>query len=154
MAVADRHVRAVQACYPRVYLACHVTHVRRTTSPANITTAESMVLGHLDPRRPTRPTTLAAHLGVAKSSLSATIKRLTALGYVARVTDPDDRRSAGLCLTAAGARAMAAGSVLDTSRLRALLATLAPRERARAVEGLALLARAADTLPKRRRSDA
>jgi hypothetical protein len=77
MAVADRHVRAVQACYPRVYLACHVTHVRRTTSPANITTTSA---------------SLAGDTGAA--------------------------------------------------------------ERARAVEELALLARAADTLPKRRRSGA
>jgi DNA-binding MarR family transcriptional regulator len=149
MGVSSRDVRAVQAFYPRIYLACHLRHVRRATSPANVTAGESMVLGHLDARRPIRPTSLAAHLGVAKSSLSATIKRLTALGYVARVADEKDGRSAGLCLTRAGARAMAAGSVLDESRVKALLLELTPGERARAVEGLALLARAAGALPKK-----
>lgn len=96
-----------------------------------------------------RPTQLADHLGVAKSSLSATLKRLTALGYIARVADATDRRVSGLCLTNAGARAMQAGSVLDTNRVAALLAGLKPRERLRAVDGLRLLAKAADAMPKK-----
>src|SRR5687767_9841065 len=110
MSVSSHDVRAVQAYYPRIYLACHVNHVRRSTTGANLTTSESMVLGHLDLRRPMRPSVLAEHLGIAKSSLSATIKRLTSLGYVARTSDDRDRRAAGLCLTSAGARAMQAGS--------------------------------------------
>lgn len=142
-------MRAVQAYYPRVYHACHVKHVRRSNSSVNLTTAESMVLGHLHPQQPLRPSLLAAHLGIAKSSLSATIKRLTTLGYVARVADIGDRRASGLCLTKAGARAMQAGSVLDTRRVAALLARLTPADRARAVEGLGLLARAAESMPKK-----
>jgi DNA-binding MarR family transcriptional regulator len=113
-----------------------------------VTAGESAVLAHLDENEPIRPTTLAAHLGVGKSSLSATIKRLTSLGYIARATNPNDGRSVGLCLTRTGARAMAAGSVLDATRVKALLSQLTPSERSRAVEGLALLARAADAVPK------
>lgn len=152
MPVSARDVRAVQSYYPRIYLACHVNHVRRSTSPANLTTSESMVLGHLDLQRPLRLSVLAEHLGITKSSLSATIKRLTALGYIARISDASDRRAAGLCLTAAGSRAMQAGSVLDTKRVSELLARLAPIDRARAVHGLGLLARAATALPKKQRS--
>lgn len=83
MAVSGRRVRAVQACYPRIYLACHVAHVRRRSSPAHVTAAESMVLGHLDERRPMRPTALAAHLGVA-----AFVGWLLPVGHVASRTTP------------------------------------------------------------------
>jgi len=147
MGVSARDVRAVQALYPRLYRACHVAHVRRAHAPTRVTAADSLVLGHLDARRPIRPTRLAAHLGAARSSLSATTKRLAALGYILRVPDPEDGRSVGLCLTAAGGRTMAPGSVLETGRVTALLARLTPPERACAVEGLGLRARAAEALP-------
>ena len=147
MSVPAHHVRAVQTFYPRIYLACHVNHVRRRTSPINLTAGEATVLAHLDLRRPTRASLLAQHLGIAKSSLSATIKRLTTLGYVARTADSRDRRAAGLQLTPAGDRAMQAGSVLETERVAAMLARLTASQRACALQGLELLARAADALP-------
>jgi DNA-binding MarR family transcriptional regulator len=149
MAVASADVRAVQASYPRIYLACHIQHTRRTPSRGNLTESESNLLGHLDKHSPARASTLARHMGVSRSSLSATIKRLFLRGYVARDEESGDRRAAALRLSAAGARAMQAGSVLDTSRVRALLARLSPEERANAVEGLALLARAADSVPRK-----
>ena len=153
MAVASADVRAVQACYPRIYLACHIQHTRRTAARGNLTESESNLLGHLDERIPARASTLARHMGVSRSSMSATIKRLIALGYVARDEESGDRRAAALRLSASGARAMQAGSVLDTSRVRALLARLSPEERANAVEGLALLARAADGVPRKNWSE-
>ena len=48
--------------------------------------------------------------------------------------------------TKAGARAMSESSVLESSRVRALLGKLAPEERARALDGLSLFARAAREL--------
>src|SRR6187549_524673 len=117
MAVASADVRAVQACYPRIYLACHIQHTRRTPARGNLTESESNLLGHLDERIPARASTLARHMGVSRSSMSATIKRLIALGYVARDEESGDRRAAALRLSASGARAMQAGSVLDTSRV-------------------------------------
>lgn len=49
-----------------------------------------------------------------------------------------------LRLTATGARLRDAQSVLDPTRLKAMLARLSPEERREAVSGLALLARAAN----------
>ena len=149
MAVASADVRAVQAYYPRIYLACHIQHTRRTPSRGNLTESESNLLGHLDERTPTRASTLARHMGVSRSSMSATIKRLIALGYISRATESGDARAAALRLSPAGARAMQAGSVLDRTRVKALLARLSADERRRAVDGLALLARAANQVPRK-----
>ena len=148
MTVASVDVRAVQAFYPRIYLACHIQHTRRTPSRGNLTESEANLLGHLDERAPTRASTLARHMGVSRSSMSATIKRLITLGYIVRHAESEDRRAAALRLSLAGARAMQSASVLDTARVKTLLARLSREERARAVEGLALLARAADSVPR------
>lgn len=82
--------------------------------------------------------------------MSAALKRLARLGYVAIRRDDDDARRVQLRLTARGVRAMGDSSVLETGRVRALLRHLTPAERRRAVEGLALLARAAGRLMDRR----
>jgi len=153
MPVASKDVRAVQAFYPRIYLACHLRHVRRPSSGSRLTEAESHLLGHLDERWPVRASTLARHMGVSRSSMSAAIKRLTRLGYISRTTESADRRAAGLRLSTAGVHAMQAGSVLDTTRVEAMLARLAPDERRRAVDGLALLGRAANELPTKHKGD-
>jgi DNA-binding MarR family transcriptional regulator len=149
MPVAKRDVMAVQRYYPQIYLACHTRHQRRRSNTAQLTSHESSLLAHLSPETPMRPATLARHLGVGASTLSAAVKRLTALGYIVRTRDASDGRAASLRLSALGARAMQAGSVLDTDRVELLLARLAPPERRRAVEGLALLAGAATALPRR-----
>lgn len=151
MPVASRDVRAVQAYYPRIYLACHIQHTRRTPARGNLTESESNLLGHLDERQPIRASDLARHMGVSRSSMSATIKRLVKLGYIASTRDSGDARALALRLSAAGARAMQAGSVLDTDRVALLLAQLSPAERNKVVEGLGLLARAADRVPRKGR---
>src|SRR5262245_42553457 len=138
MAVAASDVRAVQAFYPRIYLACHVQHKRRTAS-GQLTEAESNLLGHLDERVPIRASVLARHMGVSRPSMSATIKRLTALGYIERTRETADARAAALRLSADGARAMQAGSVLDTARVRLMLSRLSREDRQRAIEGIGLL---------------
>jgi DNA-binding MarR family transcriptional regulator len=154
MPVASRHVRAVQAYYPRIYLACHIQHVRRTPARANLTESESNLLGHFDERHPIRASELARHMGVSRSSMSATIKRLIKLGYIASARESDDARALALRLSPAGARAMQAGSVLDTARVASMLAQLSPTERTKAVDGLGLLARAADRIPRKKWSEA
>jgi DNA-binding MarR family transcriptional regulator len=140
--VAHRDVRAVQSGYPQIYLACHIRHQRRASSAARLSPNDSMILSHLDERRAMRAGELARHLGVAASTMSAVVKRLASLGYIVRGRDGADGRAAGLRLSPAGARAMQDGSVLDTGRVAAMLSRLKPGERSRAVEGLALLARA------------
>jgi len=140
MRVLESDVRAVQACYPQIYLACHTRHPR--SSDEGISANDSMILGHLETSASMRAGDLAKHLGVVPSTLSATIKRLAKKGYLVRSHAPGDRRVIHLRLSAAGARAMQAGSVLETRRVTAMLARLNAAERQRAIDGLALLARA------------
>ena len=153
MPVASRDVRAVQAYYPRIYLACHIQHVRRTPVRANLTESESNLLGHLDERHAIRASELARHMGVSRSSMSATIKRLIKLGYIASAREADDARALALRLSPVGARAMQAGSVLDTARVASMLAQMSPTDRKKAVDGLGLLARAADRIPRKKWSE-
>lgn len=149
MPVSNRDVAAVQRYYPQIYLACHTRHQRRRSNAAQLTAQESGMLAHLSAEHPLRASDLARHLGVARSTLSATIKRLTALGYIARSRDRSDGRAAALLLSPHGVRAMQAGSVLETRRVTALLERLTSADRTRAIEGLALLARASAELPQK-----
>ena len=143
MPVSNKDVAAVQRHYPQIYLACHTRHQRRRSNAAQLTAHESSLLAHLSTDRPVRAADLARHLGVGASTLSAAIKRLTALGYMARARDEADGRAAALRLSPQGARAMQAGSVLDSRRVKHLLSRLSAADRARALDGLALLADAA-----------
>jgi DNA-binding MarR family transcriptional regulator len=149
MAVLKQDVLSVQRSYPQIYLACHTRHVRRRANAAGLTAQESSLLAHLDQTRPTRAATLARHLGVGASTLSAAIKRLTTLGYISRDRDSGDARAVALRLSAQGARAMQAGSVLDSRLVAAMLSHLSTEQRARAIEGLRLLAQAALRMPRR-----
>ena len=144
-----RLIRDVQRYYPRIYLACHVDHVRARSTPYRVSAKDSALLSHLDTREPVTAGQLAGHLGVVPSTLSEAIKRLERLGYLLRARRAGDRRRVELRLTEAGAEAIAATSVLDTSRLARLLRRLKPAERKRAVAGLALLARAARAMGSR-----
>ena len=139
-------VAAVQRCYPRIYQACHVDHVRRVSSPYRLSAKDSAFLAHLDVKRSVTTGRLARHLGVAASTLSAAAGRLESLGYIARTPKERDRRTIQIRLTELGARAMSATSVLDHQRVAAMLGRLASSERRRAVKGLELLAKAADAL--------
>jgi DNA-binding MarR family transcriptional regulator len=152
MPVSNRDVAAVQRYYPQIYLACHTQHQRRRTSAVPLTAHESSILAHLSEREPMRASDLARHLGVARSTLSAALKRLTRLGYIARDSDEGDRRAASLLLSPQGVQAMQGGSVLETARVAALLERLPPRDRSTAIRGLSLLASAARALPKKSRS--
>ena len=139
----DELVHEIQRLYPQIYLACHVDHVRARSTEWQLSARDSSMLAHLDRKRGTSPRELAAHLGVAASTLSASIARLEKLGYLTSSAPDSDRRQRELRLTAKGAEAMASTSVLDSERVRALLDQLPPRDRTAAVRGLQLLANAA-----------
>jgi len=146
----DELVFEVQRLYPQIYLACHVDHVRQRSTQWQLSSRDSSVLSHLDRDRGMSPRDLAAHLGVAASTLSATIARLVRLGYIASDVVAADKRQRELRLTAKGAEAMASTSVLDAGRVRRVLKKLAKEERADAVRGLALFARAARELEEKK----
>jgi DNA-binding MarR family transcriptional regulator len=107
---------------------------------------DSALLAHLDERRSITPTRLARHLGIGKSTMSAAVKRLQTLGHIAVSADPQDRRITFLRLSHKGAAAMQGSSVLEPARVRRVLAVLTGAERRRALDGLQLLAGAAQRI--------
>jgi DNA-binding MarR family transcriptional regulator len=133
----------IQRLYPQIYLACHNDHIRASSTEFRVSSQDGSVLVHLDREVGIRPNALAKHLGVAASTLSATIARLEKLGYLSSTPPANDKRQRELKLTARGAEAIAATSVLNAGRVQALMKKLKPDERKTAVRGLALLARAA-----------
>ncbi|MBI5432344.1 MAG: winged helix DNA-binding protein [Planctomycetes bacterium] len=143
MRAMDDIVFAIQRLYPQVFLACHVRHVRRRSTPFALTEREASLLAHLDRVEPTTARELERPLGVGAPSMSAMLTRLERLGLVARAPRERDRRTRAVRLSERGADALRAGSVLDTERLTHVVAGLKPRERELVVRGLEHLARAA-----------
>jgi DNA-binding MarR family transcriptional regulator len=141
--MSNADVRVVQTCYPQIYLACHTRHRRGASSANGLSARDSSLLAHLDERRPTTPSELAVHLGVGKSTMSAAVKRLRALGYIVLSSDPEDGRTALLRLAPHGAAAMRESSVLEPARVHRMLRGLNARDRRAALVGLQLLAQAA-----------
>lgn len=139
-------VYEVQRLYPQIFLACHTNHVRAASTRWKLSSHDSAILSHLSRASGISPRSLAKHLGVAPSTLSASIKRLTNLGYLTCEAPANDKRRREILLTERGEEAMSATSVLDGERVRAMLKKLKPADRKAALNGLALLARAARTL--------
>jgi DNA-binding MarR family transcriptional regulator len=140
--MSDADVRAVQRYYPQIYFACHSDHVRKGSTAFALSSHDSAILSHLSEDVPITPTRLVGHLGVTASTFSPQLDRLVRLGYAARERSGVDKRHWHIRLTPKGAKAMAATSVLDASRVKRVLARLTDVERARALKGLALLAEA------------
>jgi MarR family transcriptional regulator, organic hydroperoxide resistance regulator len=139
-------VETVLECYPRIFLACHRTHVRDPRSRRVLSAHQASVLDHLDAVEPITLRELAAHTGVTASSMSLMIDRLERGGYVRRSRDREDARRVNLRLTPAGARIKREQKVLDPERIAPLLRRLKPEELAAALTGLEILARAAGEL--------
>jgi DNA-binding MarR family transcriptional regulator len=137
--------RQVMTSYPRIYFACHTRHVRDPDSRGLLSRHQASVLDHLDEIDPTTVNELARHMGVTAATMSLALDRLERKGYVVRLRDVADRRRVHVRLTSAGVRIREATSVLDPSRVEALLARMSDHDRDAAVRGLALLADAAQT---------
>ena len=141
--------------YPRIYFACHRRHVRDPKSRQVLSAHQGSILDHLDAREPVMLLELARHMGVTPSTMSLQVEQLVRKGYVTRERDRKDGRRLMLRLSSGGVRVREANSVLDTERVRKMLARLSPEERAAGIAGLALLAKAAseqtEELEKRRR---
>jgi MarR family transcriptional regulator, organic hydroperoxide resistance regulator len=98
------------------------------------------MLDHLDEVTPMNLRSLARHMGVTASTMSLNVGRLEAAGYVRRERNRHDARQIELRLTAAGARLKQQQSVLEPELVGALLKRLKGADRAKALEGLKLLA--------------
>jgi DNA-binding MarR family transcriptional regulator len=139
----EDQVRELQQLYPRIYIACHLDHVRAASSPVHLSARDSAILAHFEESGSLRPSKLARHLGVARSTMSQAVKKLVALGYIAAQKNDADRRQLGLQLTEQGRSAMQAASVLDRNKVADLLRQLTREDRKKGLAGLAILARAA-----------
>ncbi|HWT12442.1 MAG TPA: MarR family winged helix-turn-helix transcriptional regulator [Allosphingosinicella sp.] len=139
----DPDVLDVLRSYPQIYLACHVEHRTRASSPTGLTARDGTLLAHVEDPPGSSPAMLARHLGVARSTLSAALARLESQGMLRLEGDPADARRRLVRLTAEGRAAVARDSVLDPARVAALLALMPAAERRSAVAGLKLLAAAA-----------
>lgn len=135
-------VAQVLDCYPRIYFACHVRHRREPKSRKVLSERQASILDHLDEDETMALKDLAEHMGVTAATMCIAVDRLVGGGWVRRHQDPHDGRRVCLRLTRAGARMKAAQTVLDVDRVRKVLRRLTAAERADALRGLALLARA------------
>jgi DNA-binding MarR family transcriptional regulator len=137
---------AVMTLYPRIYFTCQARHVRDPQSQRLLSRHQASILDHLDEIEPTTVMGLAGLMGVTAGTISLAIDRLERKGYVIRLKDAKDRRRVHVRLTSAGVRVRESRSVLDPARVEALVARLSDADRARAIEGLGVLARAAGSL--------
>jgi DNA-binding MarR family transcriptional regulator len=144
--VRDDGVKRLLGDYPRIFFACHARHVRDPKTRRRLSAHQASILDHLDTVQAVTLMGLAKHMGVTPSTMSLAIERLVRRGYVLRARHSGDRRRLELRLSAAGERIREASSVLEPARVRRLLAGMPQLEREQALDGLALLARAADRL--------
>lgn len=142
----DELVFEVQRLYPRIYMACHLEHVRSRSTKWNLSSRDAAILAHLDVDEASSPRSLAAHLGVVASTLSATLGRLERLGYISSVAVHEDRRRRQIFLTPRGAEAIVGTSVLEGRKVKQMLKRLTGEEVGAALAGLRLPARAASEL--------
>src|ERR687895_1286098 len=137
-------VALVLEAYPRIYFACHRRHVYDADQRRLVSAHQASILDHLDAVESTVLSDLAKHMGVTASTMSLAIDRLERGGYVVRERDASDRRRVRIRLIDAGVRVRRANSVLDPVLVADMLEQLPAGARREALEGLTLLARAAD----------
>ncbi len=147
MANIEQMARDIQRHYPRIYIACHVDHRARRGQGPTISARDQTILAHV-PNAGVRPQALAAHLKVTPSTMSAALKRLTAMGFITMAPEAKDARAKVVRLADAGRAALSQTSVLESSKVKAALARLSAPERAAVVRGLELLADAAQAASK------
>ncbi len=136
--------------YPRIYFACHTRHVIDPETNEKLTNNQVSILDHLDGEEPTSLYELATHMGVPPSTMSITINRLEQGGYVVRRKNKIDARKVEILLSEEGIRIRKAKSILDPERVSAMLQRLSEKERQVALDGLGLLAFAAEMEMKSR----
>jgi len=137
-------ITIVTTALPRIEFACRTRSITDAGSGITLTANQLRTLSHLDVDDPTMVTELADFLGVTPSTMSLNLKRLEFGGFIERSRDPADRRVMNVLLTESGVDAREQAAPFDPERVAAMLGRLRPDERRRALDGLAILADAAD----------
>lgn len=143
-------IATILSAYARIGSACRGRPTPGPEGGPTLTDHQARILRHLDVTDPVMVTELAEYLGVTASTTSLNLKRLEAGGFITRGRDPDDRRVMNVRLTESGDRVRQRTSELDPDLIDAMLMRVRPERRPAAVEGLVLLAEAADALVARR----
>lgn len=120
-------------------------------SGRRLTAQQSSVLDHVDDHHPPRVSDLAAHMDVTEATMSIHLSRLEQGGYIRRRRDADDKRRVLLLLTPKGKRTKSENSVFDPDLVREMLRLVSPTQMDAALNGLEVLARAAEALMRKRR---
>ena len=148
--MVDSRIRRLLDAYPAIFLACHRQHVREDEAGKAITEHQASVLDHLHATRPTTLSKLAEHMGVGRSAMSITVKRLVHSGYITSARDKNDARCVGLTLTPAGVRVKEQNTVLDPKLVREMFRSMLDKELEAALQGIECLARQARIMLRRR----
>jgi DNA-binding MarR family transcriptional regulator len=102
--------------------------------------------------RPGAPlSSVAEHLGVARSTASATVDRLVRRQLVSRTTHPEERRSVVLTLTPVGAQQLQQAREAAATQMAKVLAGLPAAELLQVIQGLTLLGKAFKEIAASRR---
>lgn len=136
--------------YPKIYLACHVQHIRDDESGKAFSPHLASILDHISGDTPPSISELARHLDVTESTMSIQLTKLQRAGYVRRIHDERDRRRVCVRLTGHGRRVRQQNTVLDPDLVMEMISLLKPGETEAALHGLELLAAAAERLMNNR----
>jgi DNA-binding MarR family transcriptional regulator len=140
-------IQAVLSALPRILDACRT---RRVPNPGAgrpaVSDHQARILSYLDGTDPTMVTELAEHMRVTPSTMSLNLKRMRVAGLVTSSRDPEDKRVMNIRLTESGVHARDTLRSLDPDRVDALLRRIGPESRRTAMDGLRMLADAADEL--------
>ena len=147
----DPRTRRLLDAYPAIFLACHRRHVRDDETGRVITAHQASVLDHLHATRATKPSQLAEHMSVSRSTMSITIARLQRGGYLRSTRDKNDARCVALTLTAAGSRVQEQNTVLDPDLVRKMFGSVPAAELESALQGIEQLAKYARILLRQRK---
>jgi DNA-binding MarR family transcriptional regulator len=127
------------------------TEMRSRRAPS-LSVPQFRVLTFLNHRPGAPLSSVAEHLGVARSTASATVDRLVRRQLVDRQTHPEERRSVVLTLTATGVQHLQQVRDAASARMAKVLAGLSAADLLQVSQGLALLGNAFQEIaaPRRR----
>jgi DNA-binding MarR family transcriptional regulator len=145
----ERCAREVMETVPLVMR--YIRAEMRSRRAPSLSVPQFRVLTFLS-RTPGAPlSSVAEHLGVARSTASAIVDRMVRRKLVSRVVHPEARRSVVLTLTAAGARHLQRAHEAASARMAKILAGLPAADLLQVTKGLTLLGHAFEEIVVPRR---